>query len=113
MTSGPVSTPKAVKSTKLHLHLSTTQQFIEAAKELQKANFGSLISVGSSNNGQTLYVFVKKPPVEVEEALSANPDLCDNTVYAARYMKSPPKAIGFTLRAKLIAMRLVSQNHFM
>ena len=112
MTSGPVSTPKAVKATKLRLHLSTTEQFIEAAKELQKANFGSLISI-ESTNGQTLYVFVKKPPVEVEEVLSVNPDLCDNAVYAARYMNNPPKAIGFALRAKLVAMNLVSQNHFM
>lgn len=111
-TTGPVSTTRAVKHTKMSLSSSNTQQFVEAATELEKANFGKLMSIKNKTE-LPLQVFVKKLPAEVEEQLRRNPELCTADVYAARYNKGVSKAIGFPLRAKLVAMKLVSQNHFM
>ncbi len=109
MTAGPVSTPVAVKSTRNQLHYSTTEQFIQAAKELEKARFGTYYKSIYNNKGKNpVRIFLKRPPSDVEQLLVANPE-----IYAMRYAKASPKAIGFQLRAKLVELNLVSQDHFM
>ena len=111
---GPVVTPKAVKSTRrCFLHHLTTNNFIEAAEELEKASFGKMVTMQNSGGITVLKTFLKKPPVEVEQLLSVNPDLCNFEFYSMQYAKGSPKSISFSLRAKLVAMKLVAQDHFM
>ena len=111
---GPVVTPKAVKSTRrCFLHHLTTNNFIEAAEELEKANFGKMVTMQNSGGHTVLKIFLKKPPSEVEQVLSANPDLSRFEFYSLQYAKGSPKSISFSLRAKLVALKLVTQDHFM
>ena len=110
-TPGPVSTPKASKATKMSLNYMTTEQFAEAAKELQKEQFGTFMSF--PERGRPVLIFLKKPPMEVEDCLRFNPGLCTAEMYSARYAKGSSKAIGFQLRSKLVAKKLVSADHFL
>ena len=113
-TAGPVATPRAVKAVKSSMHLVTTQQFWEAAGELEKNNFGKLRKIRlAGSRGPPAVVFIKKSPSLVEEMLRRNPEWCTFDVYAARYAKGSSKAIGLQLRAKLVSMKLVSENCFM
>ena len=112
LTPGPVTTSRATKATKFCLRFSTTEQFVEAAEELEKADFGRLLVFTRWKGGVPLHVFLKKPPAELEEVLRANPELCSFDLYAKRYGKGSPKAIGLPLRAKLVKMNLVSEDHF-
>lgn len=111
-TKGPVATLMAVKSAKMSIRSMGVKDFIEASTALENLNFGRVVGVGQGHRGKQ-YVFLKRAPQEAAEALGANPELCSQDVYAARYAKSSSKAIGFQLRAKLVAMKLVSQDHFM
>ncbi len=111
ITPGPVATTKAVKRTKMVLKNISTREFSDAAKVLENANFGSFVKIPS--RGSPRHVFIKKSPQEVHSALSANPALCDHRTYGSRYAKSCSKAITFELRSKLVAMKLVSPDHFM
>lgn len=113
-TAGPVATPKSVKAAKrsLNYHM-TTEQFLKAAKELEKGSFGRLISLPNTRGGKPCNVFLKNPPGQVQQILEANKELCTPSVYCARYKKGTSKRIGFPLRAKLVAMKLVSQDHFL
>ena len=115
MLPGPVATPKAVKSTRRYFrHHLKTDDFITAAEELEKANFGRLMVIRMrSQGGTSLKIFLKKPPVEVEHVIGANPDLCTFEDYCMYYAKGSPKSISFPLRAKIVAMKLVAQDHFM
>lgn len=106
-TAGPVSTLESVKSTSRSLHLLPATTFLEAASQLETANLGRLIKVTNKK------VFIKRLPTEVHEVLGGNPDLCTADVYATRYAKPTAKAIGLTMRAKLVQMKLVSKNCFM
>ena len=113
-TTGPVANLGAVKAVKRSMNVVTTNQFFEAAEELEKYNFGKLIKVSAETKGaKTVFVFLKKPPSEMEEVLRSNPHWCAFDVYAARYAKPSSKAIGLLLRAKLVSMKLVSKNCFM
>ena len=107
-TTGPVSTCTSVKSTKMSLHWLPSKQYIEAATNLENLGFGRLVAVDPKHT----QVFIKKQPIEVEDALLANPDLGTVETYATRYHKPTAKAIGFQLRAKLVMKKLVSQKHF-
>ncbi len=111
LTSGPVATLKAVRHTKFSLIYISRQQFVDAAKELEQRNFGSLVQVPTSS--KSLQVFLKKTPQQAEPALNMYPEFCDVETYAKRFMKGSSKAIPFQLRAKLVAMNLVPPEHFM
>ena len=112
-TTGPVATPKAVKAVKAKLNILTTKQFMEAAEELERMNLGKLMKFSAESRGKPTVLFIKKPPSDVEEILRMNPQWCSFDVYSARYAKGSSKAIGLQLRAKLVAMKLVSKNCFM
>ena len=109
-TTGPVAIPKSVKAVKMSLNILTTKQFLEAAEELEKKNFGKLLKI--SMGSRVLNIFIKKPPAEIEHVLRSNPEWCTFDVYAARYAKASSKAIGLQLRAKLVSMKLVSKKCF-
>ncbi len=111
ITPGPVATCKAVKRTKMSLVYILTQQFIDAAKELEQRNFGTLMEMPTA--ARSLHLFLKKTPQEVEHTLNANPGLCDFETYTRRYKKGSSKVISFQHRAKLVSMKLVSPEHFM
>ena len=111
-TTGPVATPIAVKAVRA-VHSSTTKQFIEAAEELERVNLGKLMKFSAESRGKPTVVFIKKPPSDVEEILRTNPQWCSFDLYSARYAKGSSKAIGLQLRAKLVAMKLVSKNCFL
>lgn len=111
-TAGPVATPQSLKSVKRSMHLVTTKQFMEAAEELEKNNFGKLIKIAMGSRGKPAVVFIKKPPSEME-ILRTNTEWCTFDVYAARYKKVASKTIGLQLRAKLVSMKLVSKQCFM
>ena len=96
----------------LNYHM-TTEQFLEAARELEKGSFGKLVSLPNNRGGRPWTVFLKNPPAQVEKILETNAELCSSSVYCARYKKGTSKKIGFPLRAKLVAMKLVSQDHFL
>ena len=105
-TLGPVSTCKAIRANWRFLKSATIQQFQSAALELQKAGFGSIISLSQ-------LVFLKKPPGEVHEAMAANPDICDPHVYAERYRRQPSKVVNWHVRSQLVSMGLVSEKQFL
>ena len=110
---GPVATPRAVKATRrCFLHNLLTNNFIEAAEELEKANLGKVVTL-QNKGGIPLKIFLKKPPVEAQQVLGVNPDLCQFEMYSMQYAKGSPKSIAFPLRARLVAMKLVAQDHFM
>lgn len=92
------------------MHLVSSKQFVEAAEELEKCNLGQLLKM--SMGSRMLNIFIKKPPSDIEAILRSNPHLCIFEIYAARYRKPPSKAIGLQLRAKLVALKLVSKNCF-
>ena len=106
-TTGPVATRGAVKAVKMSMNVVTAQLFLEAAKELEKNNFGKLFKISKID------VFIKKPPSEVKDMLRTNPEWCRYDIYAAQYAKGSSKAIGLQLRAKLVSMKLVSKNCFL
>ncbi len=111
LTPGPVATSKAVKYAKMSLIYISNQQFLDAAKELEQRNFGTLVQVSTSS--RSLQVFLKKTPQEAEPALNAYPEFCDLETYTKRYKKGSSKAISFQLRAQLVSMKLVPPEHFM
>lgn len=110
MTAGPVSTFKAVQYTRMSLHNVTSEQFVNAAMELQEANLGMMVKL--QGKGSPAKVFIKKPPDEVDEALSPYVDLCTVDVYRKRYHLPTSKSISFSLRAKLVAAKLVADKLF-
>ena len=114
LTTGPVSTLKAVKSTRMSLLRLPMRAFLDAADKLEKLNLGTLVSLPSSRGkiGRPSIVLVKKLPREAAQALGANPDLCSLDEYVSRYDKPTAKAIGLALRAKIVAKKLVAQSHF-
>ena len=111
-TRGPVCVTESVKNTSMALRYMKAKHYVEAAAELERLSFGRLVTVslGANSKGAVSQVFVKKPPLEVEQTLSVNPDMCTPAVYAERYSKQPSKAVGLTLRAKLVTMRLVPKK---
>ena len=111
LTAGPVSNTKSVKNTSRSLQYLSTNQFLDAAAELQSMNLGSLVSA-SLQKGLSQQVFVKISPEEAQQVLGANPHLCSVENYTARYNKPPSKAIGLQLKAKLVAMKLVPKKIF-
>ena len=110
-TTGPVTTALSLKAVKRSMHLVSSKQFVEAAEELEKCNCGQLLKM--SMGSRVLNIFIKRPPPDIESILRSNPHLGIFEIYAARYGKAPSKAIGLQLRAKLVALKLVSKNCFM
>ena len=110
LTAGPVSTSRAVNVNWKFL-LITSRQFKEAAIELEKLGFGSVVTLGTRGRAQD--VFVKKQPSEVELVVESNLDLCSHDVYNARFNCRPSKVIGWNVRAALVAKGLVSKKQFM
>ncbi len=108
---GPVAITNSLRQNRKIFRNLSAQQFLEAANELQDIGLGNLVDV--TTTGSCTPVFVKNPPEMVEDSLNANPDLCDLGVYTTRYNSPASKSISFTLRGKLVAMKLVSKNHFM
>ena len=112
-TTGPVATPRGVKAVKASMNILTTKQFNEAAEELERMYLGKFMKFSAESRGKPTVVFIKKPPDEVEANLRTNPQLCSFDMYATRYARGSSKAIGLQLRAKLVAMKLVSKNCFL
>ena len=112
-TTGPVCNRDTTRSNKLLRSLKSAQ-FVEAATELERLHLGKLVTLAANQGkGYASYVFVKKSPDEAAQVLSANPDLCSLDVYSERYNKPPSKSIGFILRARLVAMKLVPKQNLM
>lgn len=74
---------------------------MEAARNLEAANLGKLVSITSSN-GRFLYVFVKKHPDEMREPLIGNEDLCDIHRYADHFEMEAPRCITPNILQKLV-----------
>ncbi len=91
----------------------TNQQFVDAAKELEQRNFGTLVHIRTKSPSKALPVFLKKTPEEAESALNMYPEFCNLEMYTKRYRKGSSKAISFQLRSKLVSMKLVPPEHFM
>ena len=111
-TTGPVASRGAVRVVKKSMNNVTIKQFMKAAEELEKYNFGKLFKLSMGPRGKPAVVFIKKPPSEIQEVLRRYPGWCSFDVYAARYAKGSSKAVGLQLRAKLVSMKLVSKNCF-
>lgn len=108
---GPVAITNSLRQNRKIFRNMSAEHFVIAATELQDLGFGNLVSVTTS--GPSTPVFVKNPPDVVEDLLLENPDLCTADVYSTRYNMSASKSISFTLRGRLVALKLVSKNHFM
>lgn len=112
-TAGPVAITNSVRQNRKVYRNIASEQFFEAAGELQIMGLGTLVSLAAKGTNSA-QVFIKTPPAEVDLILSVNSDLCSASTYAARYnLPSPKSSISFSLRGKLVAMKLVSQKHFM
>ena len=87
LTAGPVSSFKSfIQSGPSSLRTRVTkQQYVIAIQELKNINLGT--------NFLQRY-FVKKPPEEVTEVLTVNPELCAIMDYRERYMLPMPKNVN-------------------
>lgn len=100
-TLGPVATCRTIRANWKFLKSATRQQFLSAAKELERLGYGAVVNLSQN-------VFIKKPPHEVREALHANPEICEEDLYAIRYIKAPSKVVSEHLRLQLIKMGYIT-----
>ena len=108
---GPVCVYDSARSSKLLRSLKSAQ-YHEAATKLEQLHLGRVMPF-KQRRGATMQVFLKRSPDEAAQVLSANPHLCSLDVYSERYNKPPSKSIGFQLRARLVAMKLVPKKLLM
>ena len=111
--SGPACTHVAMNSNgpRVLRHI-TRNQFISAANKLQDNNLGSLLALPSSRQSHSNYIFIKKPPSVIGEALQRNKDLCAIEQYTLRYNMRPPASILRIWKPKLVGLGLVPEDHF-
>ena len=111
--SGPVCTHSAMNTNGPHcLRMITSQQFVEAAQELEKADFGFMYTPQQNQRGS--HVFIKRPPSDgvIASCLMTNADLCMEDEYATRYAMRPPASVIRKWREKLVSHGLVPDDHF-
>ncbi len=103
LTAGPISTHSAF--TRLgpnQLRCCTKEQYMQAARALQIANLGQLVTL--QNISRLSSVFLKRPPEEVIPILSMNPDLCTANIYEQRFNLPVPSCINKKVPEKLVEM---------
>ena len=111
-TAGPVSTQPMLTSNWKFLHLLTVKQFNSAAGDLQTLGLGAFVAI--QNGTRAAHVFVKKEPSLVREILQEHPELrTDPDYYEQRYCMPASKKIKLNLRAKLVSMKLLTENQLM
>ena len=105
LTRGPVSTCGAVhRYGPVSVRRLKTPHFIEAARELEAANLGKLVSITSSN-GRSMFVFIKKHPDEMHEPLIGNEDLCGHLTYEQNFnMEVPASCVTPNVFQRLVEM---------
>ena len=81
---------------------------MQAAKALQNANLGQLLTL--QNISRLSSVFLKRSPEEVNPILTMNPDLCTASVYAARFNLPVPACINKKVPEKLVEMGYLSET---
>ena len=107
---GPVTTQNTLRSNFTKLRHITKEEFVAAAKQLQAANLGSLVSVPSTKGSRPSTLFLKKPPEEVQNILSMTPNLCSPEEYSDRFHMRIPALISFKMRAQLLTLGLLSEK---
>ncbi|XP_072015209.1 uncharacterized protein [Amphiura filiformis] len=100
---GPVVTARVVRA------YLTSDNFMDAALELEKLNLGKLHLL--QLRGPTSHVFVKNPPEQVESVLVMNPDLCDFAHYRKKYHKPISKGVFPSQVKKLVELGIISSDH--
>ena len=108
-TRGPVVTPQVVKNVWKFLHMMRNDQFIKAAKELEKLNLGMLVNT-AVKRGRMSIVFVKKSPVETRAILEMNWDLCPISYYESRYNQPVSKSVPLSMRAYLVKEGVIASK---
>ncbi|XP_072015220.1 uncharacterized protein [Amphiura filiformis] len=101
--SGPVVTARVTR------HSFSSDNFLDAAAELDKLNIGTLHTF--QINGPLSNMFVKNPPEQVEKIMIQNPDLCDIDFYRARYRRPLSKAVLPSQVKILEDMNIVPKDH--
>ncbi len=102
---GPVVTHKVVIWGWKFLKMMSSKQFIGVANDLQDANLGTVMKFQTAS--RLSFVFIKKPPHEITEALAANLDLCSLEYYTTRYNLPVSKSVPLGIRHQLTSMGLV------
>ena len=112
--SGPVCSRTTMNSNgpKILRHI-TSEQFMSAARKLERANLGAVVEVKINMARSSQMVFVKKSPTEVGPGLRDNADLCCVEEYAVRFNMRPPASLSLKLREKLVTMGLLHAEHFL
>ncbi len=110
ISAGPVSSNVSFSRRGPHsLRAVSKEQFYTAANMLEAAHLGTVITVNhsfSSRGGSV--VFVKKPPDEVEEAISANCDIITMDKYITRYNQQIPSCITVKIREQLVSLGMLT-----
>ncbi|XP_072015233.1 uncharacterized protein [Amphiura filiformis] len=105
-TKGPIVTHQAVRGSWRFLRHLASRPYLAAAVQLQNLNFGSVVTVNTSQ------YFFKKRPMEIVDLLTANPDLCGVEFYNARFNMPTSSAITQNMRLKLIDLGHVPPDFF-
>lgn len=109
LTKGPVSVNEAVRrwGPKRFRHYKKSH-FLEASRDLQTANLGSLTHIKSTYT--THDVFIKRAPSEIGDGLADNRDLCTLDEYTSRFYMTPAACLSKGLLDELIARELVKSD---
>ena len=110
LSAGPVSNLNSLRGAgpRYMRNLVTKAQYNEAAHRLQEANLGQYITVVIGNS-MPREIFIKRTPVEVEEIMTRNNELCIvPTEYAKRFNKAVPRRIRTSMRQRLVELGYVT-----
>ncbi len=85
----------------------SAKQFGAIANELQEANMGRVVTLQMKAHSRQFLVFIKKPPEEMADVLTANPDLCSLEHYTNKYNSPVSKSVSLGVRHQLASMGIV------
>ena len=113
---GPVCTLQALNNNGLKdsCHLIKAQHFKTVALMLQEANLGTITKLSYGGRRDATYpvmVFIKKPPLEMQQCCEQLKEFCSIEKYTWNYYKRPPTSILQKWRKKLIDLGLVPEYH--
>ena len=113
LASGPVTTLSALRCVSRVFHNSVTKsKFTLAAKRLEAANMGNLVSLTTGR--RPLQVFIKRPPVDIQDILQCDEYnmFCTPKEYTEKYTATPSRAITPKMKSNMVSLGLVSPSCF-
>ena len=112
LTAGPVSNFTSFRDAgpRYMWDIITQEQYSEAAHRLEEANLGEYVTIFIGNS-RPKEMFIKKAPVEAEEILMRNNELCIAPAeYAWRFNMGVHRKIMTGMRRKLVNLGYVTEE---